>query len=51
MNLLIKPFLAKKPSEETIRKNLQRQALYEDMRQAREDMEAAYATFDYVTDP
>lgn len=51
MNLLIKPFLAKRPSEETIQKNLQRQALYEDMKKAREDMDAAYANFDYVTDP
>lgn len=52
MNLFIKPFLAsKKESEEALYIRMQRQALYEDMQRTREDMEAAYANFDYATDP
>lgn len=59
MNLYIKPFFATKKEREDARyaqmkqqyADEQRKLLAADMQRAREDMNAAYATFDYVTDP
>jgi hypothetical protein len=52
MKLLINPFGAiKKETGEAIYISMERQRLMQDMERAKEDMAAAYANFDNVTDP